>query len=120
VSKSAHGIGTSCKGGSSVLFKWFDTAEVDGFTDRMVKMFLERFPPIEFSSPGKRQEERFRKLHAALAREMGDFRRDHKLNLFLKAHLANRFKWALREAGYPAAFVDELAYELAGMSAGPR
>ena len=103
-----------------MVFKWFDTAEVNSFTDTMVKLFVERFPPAEFANPGTRQEERFRKLHAELARELGTFRRRHKLNLYQKAHLANRFKWALKEAGYPNAFVDELAYELAAMTGRPQ
>jgi hypothetical protein len=32
--------------------------------------------------------------------------------MYKKARLGNRFKWALREAGYPAGFVDSLTYEL--------
>ena len=102
-----------------MVLKWFDTAQVDGFADSIVKLFMERFPPTEFTSPGKKQEERFRKVHAALARELKDFRKTHKLNIYLKARLANRFKWALKEAGYPDAFIDELAYELAAMAAQP-
>ena len=34
-------------------------------------------------------------------------------NLYQKARIANRLKWALREARYPQAFVDEFAYALA-------
>ena len=102
-----------------MVFKWFDTAEVDGFADSIVKLFMTRFPPTEFTTPGKKQDERFRKVHAALARELTDFRKKHKLNIYLKARLANRFKWALKEAGYPDPFIDELAYELATLAAQP-
>ena len=101
------------------MLKWFDTTEVDGFADSIVKLFMKRFPPTEFHTPGKRQEERFRKVHGALARELQDFRKTHKLNIYTKARLANRFKWELKEAGYPDAFIDELAYELAAMAARP-
>ncbi|WP_395686738.1 hypothetical protein [Caenimonas koreensis] len=100
-----------------MVFKWFDTVEVDAFADATVKMFMERFPPSEFTAAGKKQQERFRKVHAALAREMQDFRKTHSLNIYQKARLANRFKWALKDAAYPDAFIDELAYELAAMTA---
>ncbi|MBC7603083.1 MAG: hypothetical protein H7255_10560 [Ramlibacter sp.] len=102
-----------------MVFKWFDTAEVDAFADATVKMFMERFPPSEFTAAGKKQQERFRKVHAALSREMQAFRKKKTLNIYQKARLANRFKWALKDAAYPDAFIDELAYELAAMTALP-
>ena len=36
-----------------------------------------------------------------------------KPNLYQKARIANRMKWALMEAKYPKRFVDGLAYALA-------
>ena len=39
----------------------------------------------------------------------------HKLNVYTKARLANQFKWALIEAGYPKDFVDRMTFELAGV-----
>ena len=102
-----------------MVLKWFDTAQVDAFADAMVKLFLAKFPPTEFASPGKKQEERFRKLHATLARELAGFRKKNDLNIYKKARLANRIRWALKEAGYPETFIAELAYELAAMAARP-
>lgn len=103
-----------------MLFKWFDTSTVDRFTDSTVNLFVSRFPPTEFERAGKRQEERFRKVHAAMALELNRFRQHNRLNIYLKARLATRFKWALKEAGYPDKFVDELAYEIAALAAQPR
>jgi hypothetical protein len=43
--------------------------------------------------------------------------------LYKKAHLGNRFKWSLREAGYPSAFADALSSEfvtLATLASGAR
>ncbi|MES2632522.1 MAG: hypothetical protein V4669_06090 [Pseudomonadota bacterium] len=102
-----------------MVLKWFDTAAVDAFADTMVNMFVSRFPATEFSVGGKKQEARFRKVQATLAQELTGFRRKHPLNIYKKARLANRFKWALKEAGYPDSFIDELAYELATLSAIP-
>ena len=41
-----------------------------------------------------------------------------KPNLYQKARIANRMKWALLEAKYPKPFVDQLAYALATVVAG--
>ena len=100
-----------------MVLKWFDTKEVDGFADAIVKMFTSRFPPTEFAATGRKSEERFRKVHAALAREVTDYRVKHPLNIYQKARLANRFKWALKDAGYPDAFIDEITTELAAIVA---
>ncbi|MBI2769151.1 MAG: hypothetical protein HYX47_05990 [Burkholderiales bacterium] len=97
--------------------KWFDTSKVDAFSASLVKLFADRFPASEFSTPGKRQEERFRKLHALMVSEVLRFRRENRLNIYLKARLANKVKWSMKEAGYPGAFIDELAFELAALTA---
>ncbi len=34
------------------------------------------------------------------------------LNIYKKARLGNQFRWALKEAGYPKAFVETWTYEL--------
>jgi hypothetical protein len=38
--------------------------------------------------------------------------RTRKLNIYKKARLGNRVRWALREAGYATEFTDALSYEL--------
>ncbi|MEJ6021402.1 hypothetical protein [Ramlibacter sp. PS4R-6] len=100
-----------------MVLKWFDTAEVDRFADSIVNLFTGRFPPTEFNTPARKSEERFRKVHAALAREVTEFRASHSLNVYQKARLANRFRWALKDAGYPDAFIDEFTTELAAIVA---
>jgi hypothetical protein len=39
--------------------------------------------------------------------------RENKLNVYTRARLANQFRWALVEAGYPKPFVDALIMQLA-------
>ena len=55
-----------------------------------------------------------------MLRQAHDYARQHKLNVYTKARLANRFKWALLEAGYPKTFVDAMTYELAAVVAAAR
>jgi chorismate mutase len=44
--------------------------------------------------------------------EVGNFKRAHSLNIYKKAQFANTFKWALKEAGYEDAYIDELVREI--------
>lgn len=96
-----------------MMFKWFDTREVDALAERMIREFKERLPSASFETGGKTSEARRRKGHDVMLEQAREFAGERKLNIYQKSRLANRVKWALLEAGYPKPFVDELAYELA-------
>ena len=91
---------------------WFDCSEVDVFVDSIVADLVKRFPPEGVELPAKKATERLRKTHDVIFRRVETFAGAQSLNLYKKAHLGNRFKWTLKEAGYPAEFVDALTYEL--------
>jgi hypothetical protein len=91
---------------------WFNCKEVDEFADSIVGDLMKRFPPSGVELPGKKAADRLRKTHDVIFRRVETFARSQKLNIYKKAHMGNRFKWALREAGYPVGFVDTLTYEL--------
>lgn len=100
-----------------MMFKWLDTKDVDALVDRVVRDLLHRLPPATLGADGKKAEARQRKTYEAVLLEASEFARRHKLNIYKKARLANRFKWALVEAGYPPEFVSEMTYELAAVVA---
>lgn len=91
---------------------WFDCKEVDAFVDGIVAELSRRFPPSGVELPAKKAIERLRRTNESILRQVETFSLTHALNLYKKAHLGNRFKWALKEAGYPGEFVDALTYEL--------
>jgi hypothetical protein len=99
-----------------MVFSWFNTQKVDAFIDAEVADLLKRVPPAKLeggNAAAKKAEEQLAKSHDLLLRHSRDFVQREKPNLYQKARIANRMKWALREAKYPAAFVDEFAYSLA-------
>ncbi len=90
---------------------WFNTKEVDEIADAIVADLVQRLPP----SPGphtRKTADRLRKTHDVIFARLEQFVRSHRLNIYKKAHLGNRVKWALREAGYSNEFTDALSYEL--------
>ena len=104
-----------------MVFSWFNTQKVDAFVDAEVAEILRRVPParLEGSSvDAKKARTQLEKTHDLMLRNARDFVQQHRPNLFQKARIANRLKWALREAKYPTEFVDEFAYALAAVVAG--
>jgi hypothetical protein len=61
--------------------------------------------------PAEKAAKRLKGVHNAAFNRVDVFARSRPLNLYKKAHLGNRFKWSLREAGYPGAFADALSSE---------
>jgi hypothetical protein len=96
---------------ASMFGNWFNTKEVDEVADAIVADLVKRLPP----SPGshtRKTADRLRKTHDVIFARLEQFARSRKLNIYKKARLGNRVRWALREAGYAPEFTDALSYEL--------
>ena len=103
-----------------MVFSWFNTSKVDAFVDGVVADLARRLPPDRLEGDGagaKKAEEQLAKAHDQLLRRAQAFVQNEKPNLYQKARIANRMKWALDEAKYPKAFVDRLAFALASVVA---
>jgi hypothetical protein len=99
-----------------MVFSWFNTHKVDAFVDAEVADLVRRVPPARLeagSAAATKAADQLAKSHDLLLRHSHDFVQREKPNLYQKARIANRMKWALHEAGYPNSFVNEFAYALA-------
>ena len=99
-----------------MVFSWFNTQKVDAFIDAEVAALVKRVPPAKLEGDGaaaKKAAEQLAKSHDDLLRRAQQFVQREKPNLYQKARIANRMKWALLEARYPKTFVDQFAYALA-------
>src|ERR671910_504973 len=94
------------------MLGWFNCKEVDEFADGVVADLVKRVPPSAIDAPAKKTAERLRTTNDMIFARAQTFARSQRLNLYKKAHLGNRVKWALKEAGYPQEFVEALTYEL--------
>ncbi|HMH19295.1 MAG TPA: hypothetical protein VK572_14235 [Burkholderiales bacterium] len=95
-----------------MILDWFKSKEVDEFADSIVADLVRRLPPSGVGVPAKKAADRLRKTHDAIFARIESFARSQSLNIYKKARLGNRIKWALMEAGYPSDFVDTLTLEL--------
>ncbi|MDB6098803.1 MAG: hypothetical protein JWN58_1506 [Gammaproteobacteria bacterium] len=104
-----------------MIFGWFDTREVDSLADELAQDFARRLPPAglpdRMGNTTKKKDAQQSKTRESIFRKVRDYASKRRLNVFKKARLANRFKWALLAAGYPKSFVDDLAFELATLMA---
>jgi len=94
------------------MLEWFNGKAVDEFADSIIADLVKRLPPSGVDVPAKKAAERLRKTHDAIFGRVEKFSRAQDLNIYKKARLGNRLKWALLDAGYPADFVDTLTLEL--------
>lgn len=100
-----------------MLFGWLDTKAVDAVADRLVQELAKNLPPSSVATQGAKAKASRRKVLESVFRQVRNFAEKNPLNVFKKARLANRIKWALHEGGYPQEFVDEIAFELAAVMA---
>ncbi len=94
-----------------MLGGWFNTQELDAFADALVADLVRRFPPSAEGSEGRKQFEKLRRTFGATFQRIDAYAASHRLNLYKKARFANRIRWALRDAGYPADFVRTMTQE---------
>ena len=94
------------------MLGWFNTKELDEFADSLVAELAQRFPPAGGRVAGNKAFERLTRSFGATFGRIDAFARSRRLNFYKKAHFANRIRWALTEAGYPADFVTTMTQEL--------
>src|SRR5215470_16104102 len=90
---------------------WFNCKEVDELVDSIVADLVKRFPPGQVDLPVEKAAKRLKGVHNDAFNRVENFARSRPLNLYKKAHMGNRFKWSLREAGYAPEFADAVASE---------
>jgi hypothetical protein len=91
---------------------WFDCSAVNEFADKVVADLVKRVPPSSLAAPAGNTAKRLKSTNDMIFARAQSFARAQPLNIYKKARLGNRVKWALREAGYPTDFIDELTHEL--------
>lgn len=94
------------------FLQWFKSSDVDAFADSIVGELKRRFPPAGIDMDAKKARERIQKTYQLIFARIESFARSADLNLYRKARLGNRVRWALVEAGYPKQFVEAFTHEV--------
>ena len=88
-----------------MLLDWFSRKHIDEFADSIVAELLRRFPQSGADLSSEKSEEKAMKTLDRIFSRISAFAAEHRPNLYQKACFGNRIEWALKEAGYPAPFV---------------
>lgn len=94
------------------MLTWFDTYEVDAFASSLASDFCQRVPPNTITDNIRGSKNRLADARGIVMDRVSNFVATRRLNFYKRASLANKFKWALLENGYPNALVDTLVLEV--------
>lgn len=94
-----------------MIFQWFASAEATELGNSLAKTYLGSAQKGGHKSEKKQQKKNTALLNS-MASQINTFKKDHKLNFYKKAKIANAFKWTLLDAGYTPAEVDDITRDL--------
>jgi len=86
---------------------WFDSKEAEAFGRDVAKFIISELAGRMNAHDGKFAS-KAEKTMVKAARRLQDFKAAHPLNFYTRSKLANAFLWALKDAGCPDAYADEL------------
>jgi hypothetical protein len=96
-----------CGYGLETMFDWFATARVKAFGKEMASQVLRDLG----TSAGKRETKfatHTEKLLVRADQRVREFTAGERMNFYKKARLANTFLWALKDAGCPPDYAEQL------------
>jgi hypothetical protein len=88
-------------------FGWFRTGDSKAFANDLAKFIVSELAG-QMSARDAKFKTKAEKTLVKAARRLQDFKAIHRLNFYTRSILANTFLWALKDAGCPPAFADEL------------
>lgn len=91
-----------------MMLSWFDAGAASAFGTSLAAFFVERVPPGSNLSD-KKFAAKVQDVLNKMALQVDRFKADNPLNTYKKAKLGNAFKWALRDAGYEAAYIEKIS-----------
>ena len=94
------------------MLRWFRTGEVDALADLVVGELAQRVPVNALRKEGGKADKRFSRMTEVISDKVRAFALRERPNVYQRARLGNRVKWALRDAGYPEPFVDAFVTEV--------
>ena len=89
-----------------MLLDWFSRKHIDEFADSIVAELRQQFPQAGVDLSTRKSAEKALKTLDRIFNRISAFAAQRRPNLYQKACFGNRVKWALKEAGYPAPFVE--------------
>ena len=91
-----------------MVLSWFDARAAKEFGQVLAAFFMQRVP-VDAKLSDKKFAAKTQDVLTKMELQISRFKTDNKLNPYKKAKLGNAFKWALKDAAYPAAYIEKLS-----------
>jgi hypothetical protein len=91
-----------------MFFSWFDASAATAFGTTLAGFFAQRVPR-DAAVSDKKFAAKAQDVLGKMALQVDRFKAENGLNTYKKAKLGNAFKWALKDAGYPPAYIEKLS-----------
>ena len=90
-----------------MVLGWFDARQAKQFGASLAAYYGAQMP-LDLKLNDKKFAARSKSALRGLSSRVDEFKAAQSLNGYKKAQLCNQFKWALKDAGYEAEYVDKL------------
>lgn len=90
-----------------MVIDWLDAEKAKEFGESLAVYFIKNIP-IDDKADEKKFASKTIKVLNTMAKQLVDFKKDNKLNIYKRAQLSNTFKWTLKKAGYNNTYINEL------------
>lgn len=90
-----------------MLLEWFDAEKAKEMGESLALYFIKNIPLTERIDE-KKFMRKTKKILEALAKQVSEFKKTNKLNMYKRAQLSNTFKWTLKNAGFSDPYINEL------------
>lgn len=101
-----------------MIVNWFDTKEVERFAVSLGEEFIQRVPVSAIKESAGTGGRLLDAATQVLLVRIDKFVAGKKNNFYKKACFGNKFKWHLKDAGYPDAMVDSVVLAVVRRFAG--
>ena len=91
-----------------MVLNWFDAGAASAFGTSLAAFFVQRVP-LDANFSDKKFAAKVQDVLSKMAVQVDRFKAENPLNTYKKAKLGNAFKWALRDAGYQAAYIEKIS-----------
>lgn len=89
------------------VFSFFDASSAKEFGAGLARFYMDRMP-LNIAVKDRQFAAKSVKLLEQMELQVKAYRQKEKLNFYKVAQIGNAFKWALKDAGYDDAYIDNL------------
>ncbi|MDM0027653.1 hypothetical protein QTI27_24125 [Variovorax sp. J31P216] len=94
-----------------MILRWFDATAAKNFGTEMALLIAqknqEEMEKLSRAKSTRKAEKRHEATFLRIEKELGSFKKDHRLNVYTKAQLGNAFKYTLMDNGFDQEFCEK-------------